>query len=286
MPSSIDQLRQQCSARVAAGEDLFDLRDEFCHQGNSAVAVEMVLSELAAEGHPIRQVMEERKFWANLAKAGRELLDAGQTLIDVYLQTHTKCQEFYGDAQRALAAARTATEAIGSVHGRHTLAPLNEKKFLAAFLADVDFLQSGPPAGRTSAIYPEHIPAQFFQDPEAFLDMCERLGARSLEVLWATTPGCEGELVTGMSHSGRLKDGRRYLVLRLPPPQQRFEAHFLAFVGHNEASPARLFALERGVSTEEAVVCECYPDGRLRLGAAGPAESKNFIRLVRQQLGL
>jgi hypothetical protein len=158
--------------------------------------------------------------------------------------------------------------------------------FLAQFREDHAILLRGPEVGLSGALYPEMLSDRFFANPQSLLDLCSQLGAKSLERLWKTAVGSEEPLPSGTSHIGRLKDKRRYLILRMPPPLFRFEAHFVALVGDAPGVPARMFAIERGLAEEEGVFVESYVDGRLRLGPAGPAESKNFIRLVRQQLGL
>lgn len=227
-------------------------------------------------------------FWRQLAQGGRELLEAGRSTVDLYHLACQHCAAFYpADQAEALEHARLATEAIASVHARAARQPPGEPEFFQQVMADVLLVRRGPHAGVTAALYPAALPAQFFADPQRMLDRAGQLGSQCLEALWQETPGCQGPLPAGVSHTGMLKDGRRYLVLRLPPPQVRFEAHFVACVGAGGDAPPRMFAIERGVAPEESVLCERYADGgRLRLGAAGPAESSNFIRLVRQQLGL
>ena len=209
------------------------------------------------------------------------------TTIDVFQLAAAQCDEFFdqGSAE-GIGTARAVTEAISSVYYCQLPQPLDESAFLQAVSKDLALIQQGPPEGRTIPLYPGSLPSQFFHDSTKFLQMCDRMGGHCLDTLWKTTRGCQG-VATGAAHNGHLKDNRPYLVLRLPPPQQRFEAHFVAFVGTGAGSLPRMFAMERGVNNEESVLCECYADGgRLRLGVAGPAESTNFIRLVRQQLGI
>ena len=215
------------------------------------------------------------------------MLAGGQPLVEFYQCMVEQClQRYPADAARAYAIARWYAESVGSVYDRHHAAPLDDNTFLFQVMEDQAALHAGPPASPSGGLYPESLPRQFFADPARFLNMCERIGSRSLDILWDTTEGCEDPLPSGQAHMGRLQDDRRYLVLRMPPPAFRFEAHFVAMVSEGQGSPARMFAMERGTTPDESVLAECYTDGRLRLGAAGPAESKNFIRLVRQQLAL
>jgi len=284
---TLRELAQVCTEAVYNGVPPEEICSQLVAQGVAPDVAQFVVQTVVGELGEAPAHDDVAAFWAQLCSAGQQLLNAGRTTVELYHQMTAMCTEFFPDAEDALLAARNATESISSVHAANIRAPLDEHGFFVAVHADLQQIPEGAPEGPTAPLYPSTLPRQFFFHPDQFLDMCERMGARCLDVLWKTTPGCEGLLSAGVAHNGRLKDDRRYLVLRLPPPQVRFEAHYVAFVGAGAGSPARMLAMERGGSPEEAVLCECYADGgRLRLGAAGPAESNNFIRLIRQQLGL
>ena len=208
--------------------------------------------------------------------------------MDAFVHCYKQATDFYtvheSAPEKALQATRTMVEAIGSAYDTHIAAPLDDDGFLDAVMEDFQFLQSGPPIGPVGGLYPLTLPHRFFDDPPQFLTRARNLGDGTLRTLWDETLECDGALPSGAAHTGALKDGRAYLVLRMPAPQYRFEAHFVAMVGANNTSPARMFAMERGVTPTHTVLAEIYHDGRLRLGVGGPAESKNFIHLVRQQL--
>ena len=250
--------------------------------------VAKVASTVAASQTQQAGAMDRLAFWAQMVEDSRQMLLAGQSLVHVFLHCYQNARAFYeaheSAPEKALQATRTMVEAIGSSFESSVENTQDDDRFLDAVMADFQFLQSGPPIGASGALFPATLPAQFFAEPEAFLSRTHELRDGALKVLWDETLECEGELPAGTAHTGFLKDGRPYLVLRMPPPHYRFEAHFVAMVGAGESSPPRMFAMERGVTPEHTVLAEIYHDGRLRLGQAGPAESKNFIYLVRQQL--
>ena len=225
-------------------------------------------------------------FLLPLIEQGRSMLEGGQSMIDLFQHCHAQCAQAYATAPaQSLFVARMLVESMGAVFNAHLASPLDANDFLQAVANDQALLQTGLPIGQSGALYPTALPSRFFHNPHGFFEESQAYGDQLLRHLWETTPGC-GASTSGLAHQGSLHDGRRYVVLRLPPPQFRMEAHFVACVAASEASIARMFAMERGGSSEETLLVEHYIDGRLRLGAAGPAESQNFIRLVRQQLSL
>lgn len=284
----IHQLCDEAAVAMQQGVTPRQAESLLVSKGLDAEIAQLLVAKVAATVGAKQATMDRLSFWSQMIEDSRQLLMAERSMVDVFLHCYQRAREYYtaheSAPEQAMQATRTMVEAIGSAFDAHLLEPLGDDDFLSAVMSEFQFLQSGPPIGSSGGLYPATLSMRFFEEPGAFLARAQQLRDATLQTLWNETLECEGELPSGAAHTGFLKDRRPYLVLRMPPPWYRFEAHFVAMVGEGAKSPPRMFAMERGVAPEHTVLAEVYSDGRLRLGRAGPAESKNFIHLVRQQL--